>query len=453
VLPVTSRFYAVATLALILTGIAHGADLRVGVGRAVITPDTQPVWLSGYAARTVPSTGMIHHVWAKALALEDSGGSRTVIITADVLGLTREITSTVTARLAAKHGLQRRQIFFKSSHTHSSSVVWPNLSVCGDFTAEKLKHVVEQNRVMTERIIEAADKAVADLAPAQLSRGRGKAGFAINRRRREVAPVDHDVPVLRVTAPDGTVRAVLFNYACHCTTLTGGNLLINGDYAGFAMLELEEAFPESTAFFVQGCAADQNPDPRGTEAHARQYGKELADAVKAVMAGDMRPVTGPLRAAFTETRLAFQPVPLETFREELVGKDVFRQRRAKLMLEAYNMGNPVTSIPYPVQALSLGQDLAILFLSGEVVVDYALRVKREYPDLDLLVAGYCSEVPCYIPSRRVLAEGGYEADDSMIYYGKPGPFTEAVEETVFGAIREVMEVVRKPWKRKGKHEK
>lgn len=429
---------AVAVWALVFASIAHGADLRVGVGRAVITPDTQPVWLSGYAGRTVPSTGMIHHVWAKALALEDSGGSRAVIITADVLGLTREITSTVAARLAAKHGLQRRQVFFNSSHTHSGPVVWPSLSVCGDFTAETLRHVAGQNRVMTERLIEAADKAVADLAPARLSAGRGKAGFAINRRKREVAPVDHDVPVLRVTAPDGTVRAVLFNYACHCTTLTGGNLLINGDYAGFAMLELEEALPGSTAFFVQGCAADQNPDPRGTEAHARQYGKELAGAVKAVMAGGMRPVTGPLRTAFTETRLAFQPVPLETFRKELDGKNVFRHRRAKLMLEAYNTGNPVTSIPYPVQALSLGQDVSLLFLSGEVVVDYALRAKRDYPGENLIVAGYCNEVHCYIPSLRVLKEGGYEADDSMIYYGQPGPFTETVEETVFGAIHEVM---------------
>jgi len=96
---------AVAVWALVFASIAHGADLRVGVGRAVITPDTQPVWLSGYAGRTVPSTGMIHHVWAKALALEDSGGSRAVIITADVLGLTREITSTVAARLAAKSSL------------------------------------------------------------------------------------------------------------------------------------------------------------------------------------------------------------------------------------------------------------------------------------------------------------------------------------------------------------
>ena len=429
---------AVAAWALIFAGVAHGAELRVGVGRMAITPDTQPVWLAGYAARTTPATGMIHHVWAKALVFEETPGNRVALITADVLGLTREITSVVSQRLNTRYGIERSHIFFNSSHTHSGPVVWPNLSVCCDFTQTGMLHVVAQNRKMTDNLVAAVDMAVRDLAPARLSAGRGTAGFAINRRKRETAPVDHTVPVLRITAPDGTVRAVLFNYACHNTTLTGGNLLLNGDYAGFAMLELEAAYPGATALYVQGCGADQNPDPRGTEAHARKYGKELADAVKAVLAGEMKPVGGPVRTGFAETRLAFPPFDVEVYRAELVGKDKFRQRRAQLMLEAYNSGNPVRSIPYPVQALRFGDGPALLFLSGEVVVDYALRAKRDYPGENLIVAGYCNEVQCYIPSLRVLREGGYEAVDSMIYYGQPGPFTEAVEETVFGAIHAAM---------------
>jgi hypothetical protein len=44
----------------------------------------------------------------------------------------------------------------------------------------------------------------------------------------------------------------------------------------------------------------------------------------------------------------------------------------------------------------------------------------------------------YIPSLRVLKEGGYEAVDSMTYYGLPGPYSEDVEETIFTAIRRVM---------------
>jgi hypothetical protein len=73
-----------------------------------------------------------------------------------------------------------------------------------------------------------------------------------------------------------------------------------------------------------------------------------------------------------------------------------------------------------------------------VVVDYSLRLKRECPQTDLIVAGYTNDVMCYIPSRRVLKEGGYESVDSMIYYGQPGPLAENVEETLIGACRRLL---------------
>lgn len=426
---------------LTLSGGLFGSEFRAGVGRAAITPDTQPVWLAGYAARSLPSTGMIHHVWAKALVLEDGAGHRAALITADVIGLSREITTVVSRRLNEKYGLDRTNLFFNSSHTHSGPVIWPKLSVCYEFSQTNLQQVVAQNRALTDRLVEAVDQAMTNLAPARLSAGFGEAGFAANRRKRAVAPVDHAVPVIRVAAPDGAVRAVLFNYACHCTTLTAENLLINGDYAGFAALDLEAAFPGATALFVQGCAADQNPDPRHTAELARRHGAELAAAVKSVMAGRMRDLRGPFRTALDETRLTFRPVDIEVFRKELLGKDVYRFRRAKKVLETYNAGNPVGSIPYVVQALRFGDGPSLLFLSGEVVVDYALRAKRECPQESLIVAGYSSEVLCYVPSLRVLREGGYEGDESMIYYGHPGPFDETVEETVFAAIRKVMKAV------------
>lgn len=408
--------------------------MKAGIGRMAITPETQPIRLAGYAARTAPATGVIHDLWAKALMLEDGDDNRAVLITADLLGLTREIIATVSDLLAARHGLSRAQICFNASHTHSAPIVWPGLPACYDLTPEEISHLVAQTRETTERIVAAVDQAAADLQPAILSSGRGAAGFAVNRRHRATAPVDHDVPVLRIAAPDGTTRAVLFNYACHCTTLTGENLLVNGDYAGFAMLELEQAFPGATALFVQGCAGDQGPDPRGTVEHARQHGHELAGAVQSVLARPMKPVNGALRTAFVETRLAFEPAPLETFRQEMTGDNPYRRRRARMMLEAFNQGHPVVDIPYPVQALRVGRDFAILFLGGEVVVDYALRAKREHPSTDLIVAGCSSEVQCYIPTPRVLDEGGYEPADSMIYYGQPGPFTKAVEARVFAAI-------------------
>ena len=73
-----------------------------------------------------------------------------------------------------------------------------------------------------------------------------------------------------------------------------------------------------------------------------------------------------------------------------------------------------------------------------MVIDYALRIKREFPKETLVIAGFSNDVMCYIPSTRVLREGGYEAEHSMIYYGQPGPFTEEVEDTVLDTVRQVM---------------
>jgi len=108
------------------------------------------------------------------------------------------------------------------------------------------------------------------------------------------------------------------------------------------------------------------------------------------------------------------------------------------MLQTYDDRHPIRSLTYPVQALRFGRDLTLVALGGEVVVDYALRIKRQYPKESTIVAGYSNEVMCYIPSQRVLTEGGYEAADSMIYYGQPGPFNEDVEQTVFSGVQSVL---------------
>jgi hypothetical protein len=157
----------------------------------------------------------------------------------------------------------------------------------------------------------------------------------------------------------------------------------------------------------------------------------------------MKPVGEEVRTEREVTELPLRPYPTERYLSDLTGDNKYLQRRARLYMEAYNKGWDIDSYRYPVQAIRLGKEFTILALAGEVVVDYSLRAKREFPDAGLFVAGYSGEVMCYIPSKRVLLEGGYEAEDSMIYYGMPGPFDESVEERVFEAVRKVMRRVRR----------
>jgi hypothetical protein len=438
---------ALATIAPSLSPAAAPIELRVGIGRADITPKG-PIWLSGYAARNRPSDGVVNDLWAKALVIEDSGGGRVVLVTTDLVGIPHDLSEEVAARLKAKYGLERSQILLNASHTHCGPVVWPNLKNMFFFGSEEKERVVQYAKLLTDDIVRAVDAAMADLSPARVSLGHGSAGFAINRRHatktgvqigvNPAGPVDHDVPVLKIASPDGKLRAVLFAYTCHNTTLGGDFYRVCGDYAGFAAADLEKALPGTTAMFAQLCAGDQNPNPRGTLELAQRHGKTLADEVRRVLGGELRAVQGPIRTAYTVTELKFAPHDRATFVTEATNKDKFKQARARLMLAAYDAGRPVRSLPYPVQALRFGDSLTLLALADEVTVEYGLRLKQEFPKENLIVMGYSGEVCCYIPSLAVLKGGGYEPDFSMIYYGLPGPFAENVEETVIGACHKVL---------------
>lgn len=77
-------------------------------------------------------------------------------------------------------------------------------------------------------------------------------------------------------------------------------------------------------------------------------------------------------------------------------------------------------------------------MGGEVVVDYSLRLKKELAGPAVWVAGYSNDVMGYIPSRRVLEEGGYEAGGAMLYSPThPGPWAPALEEQIVGTIHEL----------------
>jgi hypothetical protein len=252
--------------------------------------------------------------------------------------------------------------------------------------------------------------------------------------------VDHDVPVLKVEGPDGVLRAAVFTYACHCTTLVADTYRFHGDYAGFAQEQLEKQHPGAKALFVTGCGGDANPTPRGKVEQAQDYGRRLARAVDEVLTGALQPVAGPLRCAYEEVPVEFAPVPgREEWEKRLTDENVYVRRWAREMLDIIGReGKLPSSYPYPAQVWRFGRDLTFIPMAGEVVVDYALRLKRELGAERTWVAGYSNDVFAYIPSLRVLKEGGYEGGGAMMYYGQPGPFAETVEETIAAKIHELV---------------
>jgi len=422
---------------------AQKTEFRAGLAKLDITPSV-PIWMSGYANRDHPSEGVLTRLYAKALAVEDNKRTRVVIVTTDLIGLPRAITDELSARAQKQYGLGRSQLLFNSSHTHTGPVVRPNLHTMYELHEPESAKLNDYAVKLREDLFTIIGAALGDLKPANLSFTQTTAGFAINRREvtpkgirlglNPGGPVDHSVPVLAVRGQDGSLKAILYGYACHNTTLTGQHYKISGDYAAYSQQELEATHSGAQAMFILLCGGDQNPNPRGTEEHAIQHGKSLADAVGKSLAGKLTPVRAPLRSAFQTVDLRFAIHTREQFEKEAQESNVFRARRAREMLALYDQRRPIRTTPYPVQAIRFGSEFTLLALGGEVVIDYALRAKKEFPHHQLVVAGYSNDVMCYIPSLRVLKEGGYEAVDSMVYYGMPGPFADDVEELVFDAI-------------------
>ena len=196
--------------------------------------------------------------------------------------------------------------------------------------------------------------------------------------------------------------------------------------------------PGATALFMQLCGADQNPEPRSRLELAEQHGRTLAAEVLRVARGAMAPVGGRLQSAYSTASLAFAPHTREQYERERQDANRFKARRAELMLTAYDERREPRKLLYPVSVVRFSKGFTLVALGGEVVVDYALWLKQAYPKEPLMVAGYSNDVACYIPSSRVLKEGGYEAEESMIYYAQPGPFTDEVESRVQQTIAETL---------------
>ncbi len=451
------RLYLAATTFLFLTTAAVGGDSvwQAGAAKVAITPD-QPMWMAGYAARTRPADGKLTELWAKALVLEDPDGHRGVVLTLDLVGIDRTLSQALCDSLKEQYGLQRKQIVICCSHTHSGPVVGRNLAPLHYMLLDEQQRQAVDAWVATfhKQVVAMVGQAIGKLVPSELAWGNGKATFAVNRRNNPAAtvpqsrtegklqgPGDDDVPVLAVRDADKNLTAILFGYACHATTLSGYQW--SGDYPGHAQIDLEKEHPGCVALFFAGCGADQNPLPRGSVELARHYGERLATAVNAVLlTSQMHPVEGTLRTAYSEIDLPLDTLPT---REEIElnsrSENRYEVARATMLLRQLDDGVPLsTTYPYPVSTWAIGDSLHFVSLGGEVVVDYAIRLKSELAGTQTWVAGYANDLMAYVPSRRVLAEGGYEGGGAMVYYGLPAFWSPKIENDIVSEVHRQIEL-------------
>ncbi|MBS0205235.1 MAG: neutral/alkaline non-lysosomal ceramidase N-terminal domain-containing protein [Planctomycetes bacterium] len=444
----------VAGLVNLICAVGSAAEWKAGVAKAVITPE-KSVWLAGYGSRRAPE-GKLHDLWMKALALEDADGRRVVLITSDFQGVPKGMSDPVFEQIRQKWGLERHQIMFTFSHNHCGPRLGDDLVDYYPIDAEQVELVREYTAQMVTRTVTLVGEALANLAPANLQQGEGKATFAVNRRNNReadvpallaagtplVGPVDHSVPLLTVTRPNGTLSAVLFGYACHPTTLSFTKWC--GDYPGFAQLEVEQAHPGTMAMFVNTCGGDQNPLPRRTVELCEGYGHQLAAAVERAMQQPLQPISSGIRTAFEMVELPYLKV---VSREELTALlqdgNAIRSRWAGRLLKQLEAGEKFpSSYPYPIHVWRLGSEMLVIGMGAETVVDYALRFKGEFGP-GTWVCGYADDMISYIPSRRVWEEGGYEGGSNLFEYGRPAfRWQGDMEDRISASVQSLVKRVR-----------
>lgn len=451
------RVLALAVVAALLPRPAWSADevaFAAGFAKLDVTP-AEPVRLSGYGNRDHPSDGIDAPLFVRAFALRPAGGETFVLVSFDTIGTPASFTDDVARRLKEKYGVTRERFVLCCTHSHTAPHLLPGLSNL--FVVPLSETEQKANEAYTAHakdvVVEAVGKAIEDLKPAKLAIGAGKAGFAMNRRvvnngvyggfgTTPTAPVDHTVSVLRITAPDGTPRGVVFNYACHATTLEGNYYHVNPDWPGYAAKDIEEAHQGLVALSTIGCGADANPEPRGgaqAREHSEAHGRELSAEVARVMKEELTPVTAAPVPSFGFAGLAFDRPSKEELEAKLMDKSPQVARHAANMLATWErMGRLPETYPMPVQAWRFGDQVTMLFLGGEVVVDYVIRLKKELDTKFPWVTAYANDVFAYVASERVRREGGYEADYSMIYYNQPGPWVEGTEEVLVKRIHEIL---------------
>ncbi len=426
----------------------EGETMEVGVARVDITPDG-PIRLAGYGARVkTESDGVLQPLEAKALAFGSDAQGASILITVDLVGIPWHITAKLADRLSAKMGLNPAQLVICATHTHSGPEVGNLLNILqyrGEesfsdslLSLDHLLHITQYTEQLYQKLEDVSVAAMKDRKPSRVAWGQGQALFAKNRRTPD-GPVDVALPVLRVTDPDGALKAILVNYACHGTTLFGDVNKIHGDWMGEAQQRIEAKHPGVVAMIAIGCGADANPSPRGTMENAAMHGMEIFNNVERILTGQLQPLTTPPVGRMKWVKLPFAKVPTVAELMKQTEDKTVKGYYARLALDRIARGNTIPAeLNYPIQTWSFGDKLVMINLPGEVVVDYSTRLKNDFGADRVWINAYANDVPCYIASARVIREGGYEAESSMYYYDKPSPFALEVEDIIVKGVHDLM---------------
>lgn len=419
---------------MVLTSTSRAADgpLSAGVATIDITPEPG-LRLWGYTNRTHGATGTLDPLMAKAVVLR-AGGNSVAIVALD-LGRTPEesVMAKIRDRTKAECGISN--LFVTASHTHHAPAM-ENPPDASNPYAEKV------GRQIAEIVCTAARQ----LEPVRIGVGRGTADLAHNRRkflpdgrvamqwrnanREPTEPVDRGYATIRLDRADGTVLAVLFNYACHPVVMGGDNYQYSADYVGAASAVVEDQLKTKCLFLQGGCGdinpyMDKTPLDQGGIAEMQKMGRALGE----LLAKTARE-TATSAPAEASVKFEARQVPIR------VRWDIGDPQVRDVLSKAYGarfdnyLAKTIknNTLQCTLTTVLIDGDLALVGMPGEMFVQFQTAIKTRSPVSNSFLVGYTNGYYGYFPTIRDAAAGGYGGKTAT--YAEPGAGERLTDEAL-----------------------
>jgi neutral ceramidase len=443
------------------------SEMSAGWATKDITPEPG-VPLGGRGPQFTGIDTILDPLYAQAILLEDQSGSRALVVSLDLVGIGTTFSFELRQNLAALTGAPYESIILNFSHTHSGPMtIMDKYPVIADPPV----NLVAYEQKLAADITEVALEAMNALTAVSVSSFTGTTNIGMNRRQKQ-----SDGEILMQPDPDGFIvreiwgldlrktdssgmRCVLFSAACHAVTVYSWlYAACSADYPGAARNELRKALGDDVhAQFLQGFGGNVRP-ARLADGETRQFrsseendhleiGKMLSNDVQAALVNNASPISLDLRGAAGRFRAFRDADRMETAEHwsGMAGSDNELERNfGRYWFEAIKHDKPLARcVPWEIGLLQIGPDITVAWLAGEVCGEWLPLIRSWIGDDRLHGIGYCQDLPGYLPTAKLIEEGGYEVIRSNWYRKTgPAPFGTSIEEearTVFLALQEAIQ--------------
>lgn len=476
---------------------ARSEELRVGVATADITPGSDYP-MSGYYHERL-STGIKDPLQAKAIVFRQ-GDLSAAFVVCDLIAISSDLSNEVRKRVQKQTEIPGDHVIVAATHTHTGPDYGRELFCVT--TGRPMPASAKERKPYVPQMIDAVTSAVVQAfeaaRPMKLLAGTTvqRIPVAFHRRYlmkngeirtwiglqdpnvlRTAGPIDPEVGMLLLRDPaEDLPKAILSSHALHLDTV--GGTLWSADYPFFIERTIQGTFGNKViSLFGNGCCGNINHiDPNAkertsTESIGTSLGKTITSAVPQLAEVSMpqlqvrrevvklplqqstpeqlenskkllREIEAGKKADFYDHVDAYKRIVLEQLRTNPNVDETMSLIGWGLSATKAGSGE---SLPVDVQVITLGRDVAIVALPGEVFVEYGLSIKNASPFKTTLVVELCNNVETiyiptrnsFVPAQEKFASGGYEVVNSTTMPGSGELLVEAAVRMLVDCARSI----------------